>query len=172
MIVSCFAKASCRLTGWKSEDRLDLAHLPFKCKTHTSLYSVCIQMFLKTYNLPFGRNLNSQPSATRQKRSSGNICSDSCGPLPLRLLNKPLSWIKSITHHLSMQYPSWRRTFRKVWALWKLGKISKLKHLVSFILNRPIANWHTQFWMDVSEKYKWPKKRKSHFKAINHKNYI
>lgn len=42
MFVSCFAKASCRLTGWKSQDRLDLAHLPFKCKTHTSLYSACI----------------------------------------------------------------------------------------------------------------------------------
>lgn len=41
MFVSCFAKASCCLTGWKSQDRLDLAHLPFKCKTHTSLYTAC-----------------------------------------------------------------------------------------------------------------------------------
>ncbi len=30
MFVSCFAKASCRLTEWKSQERLDPAHLPSK----------------------------------------------------------------------------------------------------------------------------------------------
>ncbi len=111
--------------------------------THLPLQCVCIQMFLKTYNLSFGRNLNSQPSATRQKRSSGNMCSDSCGSLPVRLLNKPLSWIKSITHHLSMQDPLWRRTFRKSCVLWKLGRISKprqafgqLSHRFDFKYNK------------------------------------